>query len=156
MKIRDATINDYHSIFKLFSQSDHFHYENESCIGHESKANCRSLEYIQELIEQENAIFLVLEQENGIIGFIYGYQEEKGYLSIYNPRKYLYIDNLVIDENEQNKGYGTILLKKMIETAKDRKYKDIVLNVYTFNTKAIQLYEKFGFKIISQDMILKM
>jgi diamine N-acetyltransferase len=155
MKIREATIDDYPSIFKLFSQSDHYHYENESCIGNEPKENCRSREYIKELMEQENALFLVLEKENGIIGFGYGYQEERGYLSAYYPRKYLYIDNIIIDESAQHQGYGTMLLQKMIETARDRKYKDIMLNVYTFNKKAIQFYEKFGFKTISQDMILK-
>jgi len=33
---------------------------------------------------------------------------------------------------------------------------DIVLNVYRFNENAIKLYKKKGFKIITQDMILKL
>jgi len=44
----------------------------------------------------------------------------------------------------------------IIEYAKNGKYNDIVLNVYGFNKNAIKLYEKKGFKILTQDMILKL
>jgi len=44
-------------------------------------------------------------------------------------------------------------LKKLYK--KDN-YNDILLNVYKFNENAIKLYEKMGFKILTQDMILKL
>ena len=68
----------------------------------------------------------------------------------------LYIDNIVVDENHQNKGYGEKLLDHIIEYAKEGKYNDIMLYVYSFNKNAIKLYEKKGFKTITQDMILKL
>ena len=66
------------------------------------------------------------------------------------------IDNIVVDEKHQNKGYAKELLKYTINYSKDNNYNDILLNVYCFNEKAIKLYEKNGFKTIAQDMILKL
>ena len=105
---------------------------------------------------EEKNILIALETEKEIIGFLYAYEETKGHLPFHKKRKYIVIDNIVIDENYRNNGYGGKLLDYIIEYAKNGKYNDIILNVYRFNENAIKLYEKKGFKIIAQDMILKL
>ena len=154
--IRKANIDDYDKINKLYWQSDCFHYNNEPYIYEKTNDGYRTKEYIELLINEKINIFIVLEKEKEIIGFLFAYEETKGNLPFHKKRKYIVIDNIVIDENYRNNGYGEKLLSYIIEYAKNGKYNDIVLNVYRFNENAIKLYKKKGFKIITQDMILKL
>ena len=154
--IRKANIEDYDKINKLYWQSDCFHYNNEPYIYEKTNEGCRTKEYIESLLNEKINIFVVLEKEKEIIGFLYAYEETKGHLPFHKKRKYIVIDNIVIDENYRNNGYGEKLLAYIIEYAKTGKYNDIVLNVYGFNEYAIKLYDKKGFKILTQDMILKL
>ena len=77
-------------------------------------------------------------------------------MPFHKKRKYLVLDNIVIDEKYQKNGYGQKLLDYLLEYSKENKYSDILLNVYCFNENAIKLYEKYGFKKLTQDMILKL
>jgi len=154
--IRTAILEDYDELNKLFWQSDYFHYLNEPYIYEKTIEGHRTKEYIESIINGNNNIFIVLEEENKIIGFLYAYEETKGQLPFHKKRKYIVIDNIAVDENYQNKGYGEKLLNYILEYAKNNMYNDIILNVYNFNEKAIRLYKKKGFKIITQDMILKL
>ena len=154
--IRKANIGDYYKINSLYWQSDCFHYNNEPYIYEKTEEGCRTKEYIESLLNEEKNILIALETEKEIIGFLYAYEETKGHLPFHKKRKYIVIDNIVIDENYRNNGYGEKILDYIIEYAKNGNYNDIVLNVYRFNENAIKLYKKKGFKIITQDMILKL
>jgi len=156
MIIREACTKDYDQINELFWQSDLYHFNNEPYIYEKTNEGYRSKEYVESMILDKNSVFMVLAEEDKIIGFIYAYEEIKGILPFHKKRKYIVIDNIIIDEKHQNRGYGQQLLNFMIEYAKEKKYNDIMLNVYCFNEKAIDLYKKHGFKTLTQDMILKL
>ena len=156
LTIRKANMEDFARINKLFWQSDCLHYNNEPYIYEKTNDGCRTREYIESIINDKANIFVVLEKEKEIIGFLFASEETKGHLPFHKKRKYMVIDNIVIDENYRNNGYGEKLLNYIIEYSKNGKYNDIVLNVYRFNENAIKLYEKKGFKILTQDMILKL
>ena len=51
-----------------------------------------------------------------------------------------------VHDDYQNKGLGHILTKYMLEIAKTRGLKKVELTVVTHNSRAIHLYEKFGFE----------
>jgi diamine N-acetyltransferase len=154
--IRKANMEDFDRLNKLFWQSDYFHYNNEPYIYEKTNDGCRTREYIESLLNDKINIFIVLEKEKEIIGFLLAYEETKGHLPFHKKRKYIVIDNIVVDENYRNKGYGEKLLNYIIEYAKNENYNDIMLYVYRFNENAIKLYEKKGFKTLTQDMILKL
>jgi len=154
--IRKANIEDYDKINKLYWQSDCFHYNNEPYVYEKTDEGFRTKEYIESLLNEEKNILIALETEKEIIGFLYAYEETKGHLPFHKKRKYIVINNIVIDENYRNNGYGEKILDYIIEYAKNGNYNDIVLNVYGFNKNAIKLYKKKGFKILTQDMILKL
>lgn len=92
----------------------------------------------------------MIENASTIVGFVYAYSEEKGRLPIHKSRKYLVIDNICINKEEQNKGYGEKLLDYVVRIAKELHYSDIMLNVYSFNTYAISLYKKMGFRTLKK------
>lgn len=57
----------------------------------------------------------------------------------------LSIENICITPIMQNKGLGKLLLSHVIDTAKQLKVYDILLEVRSSNKSAIKLYQAFGF-----------
>lgn len=53
-----------------------------------------------------------------------------------------------VESNQRGMGLGKDLLKKFIQTSKEKGYQSVVLSVETNNKPAIALYEKSGFKTI--------
>lgn len=78
------------------------------------------------------AKFLVLKEENKVIGYIY-------YSDIYERAE---INQFGIETFHRNCGKGQKLLKKLIEVVD----KSITLEVRKDNISAIRVYEKLGFK----------
>ncbi|MDQ2793733.1 MAG: GNAT family N-acetyltransferase, partial [Bacteroidota bacterium] len=58
----------------------------------------------------------------------------------------LFIQNLLIVPDFQNKGIGTSLLKQLIEETRKPK-KAVTLNVLKVNTRAFSLYQSLGFTV---------
>lgn len=56
---------------------------------------------------------------------------------------------LVVRKVYQNKGLGQILLKRVIQRARNNKYGYIQLTVFKENEAAVHLYEKYGFHHIA-------
>lgn len=107
------------------------------------KENAFSKKLMKEIIEQ-NFIFHKLETEGffkKIIGFI---------VVILDMKDRANLINFVINSKHQGNGYGTLLLQNTLSViaSKPNRIKKVILNVNTKNSNAIQLYEKFGFKII--------
>ena len=57
--------------------------------------------------------------------------------------------NFVIDEAYQRKGYGQILLNKIIEESIKQSSEKIILEVKVSNQKGINFYKKNNFKIVN-------
>lgn len=66
-----------------------------------------------------------------------------GYDHTYDREEGIYVWALVVDENHQRNGYGTILLNKFIETYKSKK---IGLRIEHDKEYLINFYRKIGFK----------
>jgi hypothetical protein len=58
-------------INELFWQSDAFHYNNEPYVYEKTKEGDRTKEYIESLLNDNKNIFMILEKEKEIIGFLY-------------------------------------------------------------------------------------
>ena len=156
MNIRNAEEQDFPAISRLFWESDTFHAENLPSIYNKTDAPFRSIEYYRELIDNPEGLFIVSENAGEVLGFAYGYEEQKGFLPIHKKRTFFFIDNIVVRKDCQGSGLGSQLLDRIITECRERKYSDIMLNVYSFNAGAIALYEKKGFTQLSRDYILEL
>lgn len=81
----------------------------------------------------------VLEENNRIIGTITVIIEPK---LIHNLNRVAHIEDLIIDNNYKNKGYGSLLLNNCIEYAKNRKCYKVILNC---DEEITSFYERNGF-----------
>ena len=64
------------------------------------------------------------------------------------------ISDLIVDSKHRNKGYGSYILEDSINYAKERKFKNVCLQVFTNNTVARNMYIKRGFKPVTEFMML--
>jgi ribosomal-protein-alanine N-acetyltransferase len=66
-----------------------------------------------------------------------------------------HIMNIAVCKNMRKNGYGTEMLKFLINVAKDCQKKCITLEVKSDNLPAIKLYNKLGFEIYDTDLLRK-
>ena len=85
-----------------------------------------------------NDNIMVLEDEDRIVGYIQYEIREK-------HAKTMWVDQLVIDKQCQKKGYGKLLLDKVIELAKQENCERIELECWAFNDNAVGMYNHIGF-----------
>jgi len=67
----------------------------------------------------------------------------------------IYIAEIAIDENQRSKGYGTKVIKDVIDYAQKNGYKRVILDADFRNPKAKALYERLGFKVHNKKSFLK-
>jgi ribosomal protein S18 acetylase RimI-like enzyme len=93
--------------------------------------------------------FLVAELDQAIVGFIYGTESRHVPIEVlhnWNTRKAGSIETLVVEVKFRRRGFGTLLLDKLLELFKDRGIDTVTLSVPASEVAAQKLYEKFGFE----------
>jgi len=88
---------------------------------------------------------LVAEKNQIVVGmsFLYvRYSTWKG--------KVLYLEDLVVKDNDRNNGIGTLLMNSTIEFAKLNGFNRIQWQVLDWNTDAIRFYQKFNAQFDSE------
>jgi GNAT superfamily N-acetyltransferase len=82
--------------------------------------------------------FFVLEKEERIIGialYYYKYSTWKG--------KCLFLEDIIITENERGKGYGKLLFNEVAKVAREKKVRRMEWQVLEWNEPAIKFYRKY-------------
>ncbi|HEX2621534.1 MAG TPA: GNAT family N-acetyltransferase [Phototrophicaceae bacterium] len=62
------------------------------------------------------------------------------------------IDQISVNPEFQGRGYGKALMNAVFDLAKAHQIQRVVLDVWAFNTSAIQFYERMGFKFFNYRM----
>ena len=57
--------------------------------------------------------------------------------------------NIAVRSGYRGQGYASRLLERVLQIARDRKVETIYLEVRASNTRAVELYERFGFSRVS-------
>lgn len=100
------------------------------------------------LIEMENNCFLIIKDENkNNCGYLFGFICNRGDAYI---KKTAQLDAMYILEEHRNNGLSFLLMEEFKKWAKIKDVKIIQLSVCEKNNKALNLYEKYGFKIIKR------
>lgn len=87
-------------------------------------------------LSQEEALFLVAEEEGRVLG----------YIGVYISLDEGEITNVSVDQNQRKKGIGNALVEQLKKAAAEKMVERIFLEVRVSNEPAIHLYEKQGFE----------
>lgn len=88
----------------------------------------------------ENSTYYIAKISNTIVGFA----------GIWQAVDEMHITNIVIKKDFRQKGIGSKLLEKLIETTKQKNIVSLTLEVNCKNLPAIKLYEKYGFEYVGR------
>ena len=136
--IRFATTKDIENLLPLFKYGYNFHQKNRPD-KFPSKKDEELIKTIMDFIKDENTNILVKEDNKKIIGYL-------AYEVLERITKFIWIDELVIEENKQNKGYAKELLSELDNIAKDFGCKSIEFGCWCFNDNALSIYEHMNYK----------
>ena len=96
-----------------------------------------SKKHLVDLYSHEDSIFLVAEQNNHFLGFLFGWNEYGVF----------WIDWLGVEEHKRRIHIATELVKECEKRAKRMKCHKMFLDTSGINFPAISLYKKLGYKI---------
>lgn len=83
--------------------------------------------------------FFVLEKERVIVGiavYYYKYSTWKG--------KCLFLEDIIVTENERKNGYGKLLFNEVVKVAKAQEVRRMEWQVLDWNAPAIEFYKKYN------------
>lgn len=95
---------------------------------------------IEQVVRVDNPIHLAYAKEGEkIIGMasLCTYRVLSGYKG--------WIEDVVVHADARGKGVGKLLIRKLLEVAREKKLTEILLFTETYRKPAIQLYHKLGF-----------
>ena len=107
-------------------------------------------EYLNEMFTFPNYHCFGLLSGNTIIGISSGWITVKLYSG-----KQLEVDNVIIDNTVQSKGYGKQFFKFIEEWAKENSCKSIELNTYISNSRSHKFYYNLGYSILAFHFVKK-
>ena len=107
----------------------------------ENKARFEQKTILAEGVKTKGNYLYTLEIDNNIVGEIWF-----GDLKV-NEEHYAFIFDIHINNQHQGRGYGSLALIEIEKEARKYKYKEIRLQVFRDNERAIRLYKKNGYRI---------
>jgi len=113
----------------------------KACFSSDLSLKKRQLQYLQ---QRKSAVFLVAEDGGKVIG------EGIALVRQHKGRTSGRIYSLAVNENHRGKQIGRRLLSAMVEELTLRGVKRVYLEVEQSNTKAVNLYERNGFRSIGK------
>ena len=97
---------------------------------------------LRKIVKEKTSELLVAESNQEIVGFIH----QIFFLDPVHAGLNSYITSLFVKEPYQGKGIGSQLLQKAIENAKKRGVIEVHVDTEENNAKAVEFYQKRGFK----------
>jgi ribosomal protein S18 acetylase RimI-like enzyme len=137
IRIRHAEVKDAILLVDL----NHKVFVNNINFDEDLKQDPAPVSYIEQIINKPDGCFLVLEEDEQMIGYTSGSPIHFGY----RKSKYFEIENLGVLPEKKRQGYGKILLDAISKWAKDHGYEKLYLNCYIKNHEAIDFYERNGY-----------
>lgn len=148
--IRKANAQDYQQVERLMQQVHILHANWRPDIYKHCSVVLSKEQFLEHIRNKE---IVVLEKESTVIGvMIYLTKNISG--KLIQDRKVLFIDTLVVDEEERGNGFGHQLLDYLVHIYKDLQYNGLELQVNAKNLPAMELYTKYGFTPKSINMEL--
>ena len=144
MYIRRAKETDMPGINNLLRQVLMVHHNGRPDLF---KANAKKYtdEQLAELIKDDTKpIFVCVDEGETVLGYAFCVWQQHIKNEILTDIKTLYIDDLCVDETRRGQHIGKSLYEHVLAYAKENKFYNVTLNVWSLNESAMKFYEACG------------
>ncbi|HDZ8842218.1 MULTISPECIES: GNAT family N-acetyltransferase [Aeromonas] len=150
LEIRKAREQDIDAILELNRQIGEIHFAQAPQVFCPPSPEERA--FLLAAIAAEGRLFCVAEQEGSVAGFLTARIDINETIPFLSKEPICRIGTLVVDEGHRSRGIGKALIAHCDEWGKAQGASQLRLEVMAFNERAKALYERLGFKILSQTM----
>jgi ribosomal protein S18 acetylase RimI-like enzyme len=113
-------------------------------------------EEVRRLLDDEKTVIYVALDGDEVTGYLIAELKEGVPSRHMRGIKTLYIDDLCVKETRKRQGIGKALFEQARLIAREYNCERIDLNVWAFNTPAIEFYRKMGLEISRMHMEMKL
>ena len=151
IEIRLGDTRDYNTVISFFNELDKEMNDMLPGILKCNELGCskEQEELFKEVLNGKFGFVLVAEKNNEILGIAIILDEEKN-------KTNAHLEALIIKEEYRKLHIGRTLMEEAKKKVKEDGYKYMSLKVLSNNTKALGLYEKYGFNEYMRSMICKL
>lgn len=113
--------------------------------------------FFEYVLRNNPTLFYVADVNGKIVGYVMAQLEEGGrYIlltsmpEIFKEGKVVHLLSIAVLKDYQGRGIGSLLLQRIIESARKLGARRIYLEVRVSNERAQRLYKKFGFRVFAR------
>ncbi|MEC1178048.1 GNAT family N-acetyltransferase [Metasolibacillus meyeri] len=151
LTICTATLKDYLAVNNLVKEGHEEHVREMPAVF-KSGPSVMPEAYYRELLESSNSRIFIAKNQEEVIGFAVVSIESSPPFDSLVQRRYAYIHDFSVKMNTQKQGVGKLLFTACVDWAQAMNVTSLELNVWEFNTNAIDFYKHLGMESISQKM----
>lgn len=141
MKIRTASISDLDTLISLGKDLYLIEKQFEPLLKF---SKSEAIRRYKKQLNDPNCLFLIAEENQEILGYLYGYLEMVDYLETASPEAQLEV--IYLKPEARGKEIATKLVNEFISWAKDKGAFRIKAGIYEQNILSKKLFSKSGFK----------
>ncbi|MBO2899559.1 GNAT family N-acetyltransferase [Aeromonas dhakensis] len=150
LEIRKAREQDIDAILELNRQIGEIHFAQAPQVFCPPSPEERA--FLLAAIAAEGRLFCVAEQDGAVAGFLTARIDINETIPFLSKEPICRIGTLVVDEGQRSRGIGKALIAHCDAWGKAQGASQLRLEVMAFNERAKALYERLGFKMLSQTM----
>lgn len=146
LNYREATLDDLPAICELGEAVNVLHHEAWPHVFAAPGDPSRHAGHWRAAIAAQTAATFVCELERRVVGFVSVFLVRDGG-PLMNDEPYGRIGSVSIAHDQQGQGVGTALMRCAEEWAQARGAREVRLNVWAFNERALRLYVELGYAV---------
>jgi ribosomal protein S18 acetylase RimI-like enzyme len=149
--VEQATPSDFEQIGRVFAEENRFHAELLPD-RFQVVEPIMTPEWFEAVLSSPEQVLLVARAAGQVVGVLLIQEMTNPDDDIYRPRRYLYVDELMVAGAFRGRGIGRQLMEAAAHWALERGIEEIELNVWERNLAAIAFYEHLGYTTVRRRM----
>lgn len=152
MQIRRAMAKDADRVIYILSQVLEVHAALRPDLFISGTTKYTKEDVIELFEDESKVVFVAVDEEDKVLGYAICMRHEQGKTNNMPPMKWLYIDDICVDEAYRGQHIASALFERVKQEANDTGCYTMTLNVWEGNEPARKFYENAGMMIRSTTM----
>ncbi len=144
MEIRRAKTEDMPGINELLRQVLMVHHNGRPDLFKANAKKYTDEELAGIIADDKRPIFVYVNEENKVLGYAFCIWQQHVNNEILTDIRTLYIDDICVEETCRGQHIGKALYEYVLTYAKEQKFYNVTLNVWSLNESAMKFYEACG------------
>jgi ribosomal protein S18 acetylase RimI-like enzyme len=156
IQIRRATIDDASLLACMNATVQQLHADARPDIFKLPVVSDELISWFESILHEASIHIFIGELDGEAIGYLVAKIVHRPENPFTYPMDYLLIDQISVNVDHQGRGCGKKLLDVVCELALAENLKRITLNVWNFNTHAVEFYRSQGFRVFDERLEMEL